>query len=316
MKISLEEIEQLSDQAWILIDEGNFEEALEIGQILIDNGAENGYRISAMVKAMDENWDEAIELLKQGIEKHPEVWQLHLQLGNFYSDTGRFPEAIKAFIKAGNLPNAEKHWAEMNKGMVYYREQNFDAALNTFQKIQHPDAINQAFEIQLRILDQVNRYDLIIEMAEEELENLQTPDNQAEAILMASICIYVANAYFMEDETEATLHYTRQAIEFDRTNAEAPYLMREAEPVFSDDSQIYSLIVSGQLDHEEGQTLSFTSTYAVVADSVDEALEFIRNYEIEAVNKQSLIVQEVEETDNTEDEAKGIYQVGDFHFVE
>ncbi|MCB0838991.1 MAG: hypothetical protein KDE26_28890 [Bacteroidetes bacterium] len=315
MNISLEEIEQLSDQAWELIGSEDLEGAMEIGLKLQNHQVETGYRITSMVKAMQEEWEEAINILNEGIKQHPDIWQLHLQLGNFLSDTGKFPEAIRAFIKAGNLPGAEKHWAEINKGIVYYREGNLDMALNTLQEIEHPDAINQAFELQVRILDEIGRNDMIIEMAEEELEFLQTPENQAEAILMASICIYIANAYWIEEQNEPAKHYLRQAIEFDRTNAEGPFLSRSIEPVDSEDSKIFYLTVSGQLDYE-GDILPFTCSYGVVADTKEEALEFIRKYEIEAVNKQSLIIQEVEETDNEEDELKGMYHVGVFNFDE
>ncbi|MDX2250606.1 MAG: tetratricopeptide repeat protein [Bacteroidia bacterium] len=311
-----EEIEKLNDQAWELIHEEKLKEAAEIGHKLKAEGIESGYRIVATTYVMEEKFDRAIAELKDGIKRIPDSWELHLQLGNFLSDNGDFDEAIRTLDQASRLPGAEKHWINLNKAVVYTRKADFDKALNLLQKIEHAEAVNQAFELQLRILDQLGHHDLILQM-EDELEYLQTPEDEESAETLSQICTHIARAYYMEEDNDAAKHYIRQAVEYQRTNTDAAELLREINGQFSENSRIYSFVINGLLnDPESGDEIPFFTTYGVVADSEEEALELIHDYEIEAVDKNSLEISQVDSTENTEGDPKGIYLVGGFAFLE
>ncbi|MEZ4772276.1 MAG: hypothetical protein R3D00_03770 [Bacteroidia bacterium] len=314
--ISQEEIENLSEQAWDLIHEERIEDAIKIGELLKAEGIESGYRIIAMAYALEEKTDEAINELNAGIAMIPDAWQLYLQLGNFLSDKGEFNSALRAFDHASKLPGAERHWLNMNKAVVFTRQMEFDKALTLLQKIEHPEAVNQAIELQLRILDQLGRHDLILQM-EDELEHLQTPEDEESAEILSQICTHIARAYYIEDQKEPALHYIHQAIEYHRTNEETAALFREVNGRFSENSKIYSVVISGILnDSESEDEIPFITTYGVVADSEEDALDLIREFEIEAVIKDSLEVEEIASTENEEGDPKGIYMVGGFAFLE
>ncbi|MEZ4825752.1 MAG: hypothetical protein R3C61_05575 [Bacteroidia bacterium] len=313
---SQEEIENLIEHAWDLIQADNLEQAAEIGRELKAEGVESGYRIVAMTYAMEENYDEAIAEIEAGIKTLPDAWQLHLQLGNFLSDKGDFDAALRTFDQTSRMPGAERHWINMNKAVVYTRKMDFDQALTILQDIEHPEAVNQAIELQLRILDQLGRHDLILEM-EEELEYLQTPEDEAEAEILSQICTYIARAYFVENQNEPARHYVRQAIEYDRCNEDAAAVLREITGRFSEKSQIFSLIVSGVInDPDSEDEIPFLTTYGVVATSESDALEMIREFEIDAVVKDSLLIEEADSTDNEDGDPCGIYLVGGMAFPE
>lgn len=310
------EIETLTQRAWELINESSLEEARAIGAEIKNAGSEAGYRIVALTFAMEEDYPSAIAELESGIKAMPETWELHLQLGNILSDTEQYDAAIRTFDHASRLPGAEKHWLSLNKAVVYARKMDVDRALNILQKIDHPDAINEAFELQYRLLDQLGRHDLIIEM-EEELEYLQVPEDEKEAAVMAGICIILANAYWYEDNEEAARHYLRQSIEYNRINPEALELMRELDAEFSDTARIFSLVVQGILHQPEiDEPFPFLTTYGLIAEDEAHALNLIREFEVDAVDKDSLEIVETETTENEDEEAIGLYMVGGFGFLE
>ena len=63
-------------------------------------------------------------------------------------------------------------------------------------------------------------------------------------------------------------------------------------------------------DDEDNETIPFFTTYGIVAETPEEALSFIKKYEIEQIDKDSLSIIEIEETANDEEEPKGIHHVG------
>lgn len=316
MMLSHEEVDASSQRAWSLISQQEYAEAQRIGEQLIDAQEEVGYRIMAMSHAAQEEAEQALAVIEQGVIQLPQSWQLQLLRGSLLSEAGDFPAALKAFDAASALPEAELHWIDINRAVVYGRTQEIDRALNLLQRIEEPEAINDAFDIQLGLLDSVGRYDLIIELAEEDLDLLQAPTSEEEAATISRILSYVASAYWYEEEDGDEIdHYVRQAIAFDRNNPDALYLLREQEPVFSDQSQIYGLLVRGRLyrqtEEDTPQPMEFVTSYEVIADSEEEALGLVRNFEIREVDPQSLQIEAVETQPNDGEEPKGIYQVGE-----
>ena len=320
MSSSSIDLEQLSQAAWEALEQSDAATAKELGAQLVEAGTEFGYRVLALASAMEDDRQGAIDTIRAGIEIFPDVWQLHMQLGNFYSDAEMLNEALESFDTALQCSDVEQHWVQMNQAVVFVRLGDFDQALNLLQQIDHSDARNEAFELKINILGELGRNDLILELAEEELEDLNTPENDPEANLMSRICIQIAKAGWYEDESdELVMHYLKQAISFYRLNEEALWLLREMDAQFSDESKIFSLMVQGSFVKEASSSQNpakFFTSYVVVADNPAEALAYIRDFEIEEIDKNSLSIQEVEEMPNEEDDPKGIYKVMGFAFFE
>lgn len=318
MKYTLEEIESMSNDAWEALHQDDMETAINIGESLIKENVETGFRIRAMAHASEEEWELALEVLEKGIALMPDVWQMHLQYGNLHSDMEQYDQAFAAFNAAEKCPDAEKHWLDMNRAVVYFRKQDMDRALNLLQQIEHPEALNEAFALQLDILDGLQRHDLIKELAEEELELLITPTDAESAGVMSAICTRIAQAYWFEDENEeVTKHYIEQALAYQRSNQEALWLRCQINPQHSENSKVYSILVNAMILPEEGEaSLPAFTTYGIVADSPDEAMEMIREFEEEWIDPKSLQAQEVEETVNDEDAPKGIYVANEWALLD
>ena len=312
-------IEEQSLLAWEAVEAGDIASARNLAEQLIEQEASYGYLVMALTYGQEEEYERAIEELQRGVERFPDSWRLYMQLGNYYSDTEDYPAALQAFEEALNCSEVEAHWVQMNQAVVYIRQENIDQGLNLLQQLQHPEVLLEAFELKLSVLSSYNKAELLLELAEEELETLPVPEDEQAAAAMARICIYIAKAGWDTDAEEAMIrHYLREAIFYDRTNEEILWLMREINPQFSDDAKVFGLLVVGTTaaEPDTGEDgAEFNCIYSLVADTAIEGLDFIREFE-PTINPDSLQILDQEETENEEDLPKGLYMVGELLWME
>ncbi|MEM6766972.1 MAG: tetratricopeptide repeat protein [Bacteroidota bacterium] len=311
--------EDLVFQAWNHLELEEYEEAEKLASSLMKLPEEAGFRIQSMIWVARENEQKALEVLEQGLTALPNEWHLWLQYGNMLSQVGRFEEALESFDNGLATEPDQPAWLYLNQAVVYFRQGQIDEALTLLQSIDDPAVITEAFSLQLSMLDQVDRHDLILEIATDELEILPVPETMEEASKLSQICSQIANAAWYEDKSkEEVFHYLRQSISFDRTNPQAIWLWREAYPEFIDSPKEFQLLVQGRFQTQEGQEEQslFLTTYALVAGSTDHALRLIQAYEIEEVNTETLEILEVEEGESESAQAVGIYEVGGFGILD
>ncbi len=313
--------EVLIAQGYDFLAAEEYQDAQKVGQSLIQQGTEAGYRISAQAYAGLEEWDQALTTLQEGIEKMPDEWHLWLQLGNFLSDREDFAAADEAYHKALSCPEVQADWIHINQAVLQFRQGNIDNSLNILQQVTDREVITDAFALQLSLLDQLGQHELIITLAKEELPRIPSPEDEESASTLSRICAYIATACWYEDKSEAEiLHYLRQSVVYDRSNQDAAYLFREMDPQFSESPKYYELVIQGNLLPEEVNedipSQTFLTTYGVIADSEEEALEYIKIFEIDAIDKDSLTVVNAEVENADSEDAKGVYMVGGFGFFE
>lgn len=314
--ISPQQLEELQQAAWQAAQEGKPQEAHQHAQALIDQGLEIGYQIRVMLFIEDGDLASALQLVDEGATRNDQSWSMRVLQSDVLSMAGEGEQALAALAAARELPEAQLHWIQIGEATIYGRMMDMDRALNLLQEVDHPDAINSAIEMQFALLDTVGRHDLIIEMAEEDLDALQPPEDPADAAVLSRIMTQVAQAYWYEDEDEDTVeHYLKMAIAFDRSNPDALYLRRELDHQFSEKSRTFELSIQGQfrqeIQEQEAQLIPFQTRYQVIADSEEEALEFISNYESDDISASNLQIVASQSEPNQDEELKGVYVVTD-----
>lgn len=312
--------QRLIEQAWNLLDTGEIEAARKTGLKLVEAKEKAGYTIVAATWEAEENWETAIQILKDGVEILKDSWELWFSLGNMYSNNEEYENAMTAFDHALMCSEVESDWITLNKAVVNIRMLEFDAALNMLQSLADSLLKNQAFLLKIQLLDQLNRSDLILSLTEEELEDLEVPQDENSAKEMGEICAIIAGACWTEDEDpEVINHYLSQAKAYDRRNLNSLYLIREMEPDFSDEGKMYELIVQGKMkvSDSEVKTIDFFTSYQVFSDSEEEALNYIKNFEIEDIDTESLQIIEIGLIEEDDDiDIKGIYAVSGFTLLD
>ncbi|MEO0895811.1 MAG: hypothetical protein AAFY71_05405 [Bacteroidota bacterium] len=318
---SEEEILQMADVAWEHMDLGEYDEALVIAEELVKLNQEVGYTLKASLLVLQEEPDTAVETLKEGIGKFEGAWRLHMDLANIYAQIGEANAAMEVLDEAEKIEGAQIHWININRGITLFRSGQVDDALNLLQQIEEPEAISEAFSLQLEILDTIHRHDLIVDLIEEELHLLPVPNDRHEASTLANILARAAAAYWYEDEEQEDKiqHYLRQAVEYHRGNEIAMWLDREMDGDFDENSHVYELILEGELERDtetEGEEwVTFHCHYVAAARSPEDALNLIKEYEIEQIDKNSLKILEIESNENVEEAPLGLYYIGELMLI-
>ncbi|RMG71348.1 MAG: hypothetical protein D6722_06980 [Bacteroidetes bacterium] len=315
-----QQYEERIAQGWNLISEEAWPEAIALAESLIETGEVSGYRIKAAAQQLgQEDLEAAKATLSEAIHQSPEAWDLRMQFATLLAEMKDYEEAHTQLEQAIALPEAEEHWVTYNKAILLLREERWEEGLNLLQELEHPEVINDAFCLQMEVLDAFGQYDTILEMAEADLELMQVPGTMEEATTMARICTYIATAAWYEEKGgEMVRHYLKQAFVYDRTLDDALWLLRELEGEFHDDSKVYTLQVQGLLlpeSPEEG-LLPFVAQFGVVARSPEAAFDMVRRFEQESVKPDSLSFMVLEEADKDDDFEDGIYMVTPYQFPE
>ena len=311
--------ETLTAQGWEYLETGAYFEAEEVAEKLIGLGEAGGYRLKAMCQVADDEWEDAMDSLQKGIEVFPEDWELHLMQGNFYSEGEAYDEALAAFEQALVCPGVQPSWIALNKAVIHSKTGDYEQALKICQSIHDPELKLQVLEVEFRVLGEMNHADLILNIAEDRLAELPEIEDEGSGAIYSKILFFIASASWDQDEPEEkTMEYLWASIDYDRTNPHALWLLREMRGEYSAEAKLYKLLVQGTFHPDEEDTEappSFFTSYEVLADSVEEAFEMIREFEVEDVDPDSLEILQFEESEAEPESPKGIYEVGVFGFA-
>jgi Flp pilus assembly protein TadD len=110
------------------LKEGRTSEAKAIAEELHALRYSGGFEIEAQALAAEGSKDEAITVLRKGLEAAPTSWLNGNLLGNYLSDQGRYGEAFKAYEEALRTPSADRVLIEANYAMALRRAGREDEA--------------------------------------------------------------------------------------------------------------------------------------------------------------------------------------------
>ncbi|MCS6860915.1 MAG: tetratricopeptide repeat protein [Abditibacteriales bacterium] len=311
-------VESLMDEGYQRLEMGDYERALKIGRQLLKRHHTSGFEIAARAQWEMGHQEEAIKTLEEGVQVAPEVWILWSYLGQFYSDTERYEQALHAFRHALTCPEAAQSTAHYNLALVYYRQGDYERAWRQLDYVADEEdgpGYGRVAGLRLRLLNAMERYTEALALAREALERAQSEETDDAAL--ASLYAERADACWRgaADRVQA-LTDAWQAIRLDKNQQTAMLVIREIEQQTSPRTQWYRLLVEGEW-HEpvEGAEppLGFYTTYWVAADSPEEAMDFIRRFEPEPV-RPTLRLVESEALEHRPDLLKGVYGATKYAF--
>lgn len=108
------------------------DEALEAEKKLAES--EPGFWQNRYKSAVDKNWAEAIEKYQEAIEKKPDFYQAHSDLGYAYRKTGNYEKSLAAYGRALEL-NPEYPQALEYVGETYLNLKRLDDVKSTYMKL-------------------------------------------------------------------------------------------------------------------------------------------------------------------------------------
>jgi tetratricopeptide (TPR) repeat protein len=137
---SLERAKILYQRGRRLIDEKAYDEALDVARRLRKVRYSGAFEIEGMAYAGLGRDEDAVRMLREGLQSAPAIWLNWHQLGTCLSNLGRYDEALLAYDRAEACPQSDRSVIELNRAVVAIRTGDFAAALAHLDRIQAYDS--------------------------------------------------------------------------------------------------------------------------------------------------------------------------------
>lgn len=121
------------------VKSGKSRDAMKVAKKLQALRHSGGFEIEAQALARDGLKDEAIMVLRKGLEAAPTSWLNGNLLGNYLSDQGRYDEAFASYEAMLEVPSADSVLIEGNYALALRRAGREDEARSKIDAILQQD---------------------------------------------------------------------------------------------------------------------------------------------------------------------------------
>jgi tetratricopeptide (TPR) repeat protein len=319
--MTADEVDRKMNAAFDLLNEGDAKGALALGRELEEQRHSSGFEIQALALAELENVPEAIAVLERGVEKAPGVWLLWQLLGNNRSDEGCYEEAVAAYKRALECPHVDTLSVHYNIATVLTRQEKPAEALAHLDlaHVGSDDADRRLVLLvanqRIALLAQLDRHEDALREGRK-LITRERVEGTLDELTAPVLGEYASALWTGMRDREGAQEAAWKAIQIEKHDRTAMWVLRELNTKASSDGCLYRLLLVGrwhQVLDEGDEHPGFFTTYKVVADSVDEALEFARSFEPADV-RDSLKIDESEVIEARPGEPKGVYSTSGYSF--
>ncbi len=301
-------VERLTAEAFNALDVYDIKKALKVGRQLKKLRHSSAYEILALAYAADEKLNDAISILEEGVKTVPSVWILRQLLGNYYSDQGRYVEALSCYQQALECPNVNADSVHLNTSIALGRHGKYLEALMEVQQVTSNELEPRATSHKLYILNCAQRHAECIALGKSVITSAVWGDEAAPQF--AAVHAELATALWkMQQDRDKALAHAWKAITLHKGQETAAWVIREVTNKISPASRHMTLLIRGRWPEPfEGETEApgFFVTYEVVAETPQEAMLFIIPFEPEGV-RETLAIEECTDREAAADQPKGVY---------
>lgn len=297
--------EKLAEKGYGLVEEGKYDQALDVASELDQLQYSAAFEIAALAYAGKEDLPSAVRVLEEGVEKAPDVWLNWQLLGSYRSDLGLFAEAARAYERALECPGVSKSSIRLNQAVLAHRTGDHAAALRLAGEVDDPD---------LKLWTESLKVGALAAMGEGEeaerlgLQALSEAGDDADPGRLCSIAEDVGRVQLERGDPKPEIRaFAVRWLEREPGNADLLGLIRDLDGLYSENAQYYRLLVRGTIQPDSPlakDAAGFFSHFHVVADSPEEALDFVRSLDDLPAD---LSVEEWEALEDRSSDPKGVY---------
>lgn len=121
------------------MEEGRTQDALAVAKKLHELRYSGGFEIEAQALAAQGSKEDAIAVLRKGLEVAPASWLNANLLGNYLSDLDKYEEAFAAYEAASRAPMADNILIEANYALALKRAGREDQARAKLEQVLERD---------------------------------------------------------------------------------------------------------------------------------------------------------------------------------
>jgi tetratricopeptide (TPR) repeat protein len=298
-------VEKLSQKGYELIDEEEFDRALAVAEDLERLRYSAAFEIAALAHEGKGDLAAAVRALERGVERAPDVWLNWQLLGNYRSDLGVIAEAGQAYERALECPGVSRSSIRLNQAILANRTGDHAAALRLAGEVDDPATAVWAAALRVDSLTALGKREEAERLG---LQILSEADEDANADPLCNVALNIAQIRLDRGDPRLDVRaFAVQQLERDPDNNDLLALIRDIDGLYSETAQYYRLLIRGHLPEDHpmaGEAEGFYSNWQVLADSPDEALDFIRAIDRPAV---PLTLEEWEAAEERSRDPKGVY---------
>jgi tetratricopeptide (TPR) repeat protein len=312
--------QQLLDDAYLALDAEESERALEIGKKLLELKQVRGFEVVALALEQQGKYDEAISALQSGVTKASEAFPLWQLLGNLLSERRRFTEAREAYQRALTCNGADQDAISYDMAVMLSKANQPMEAMQLCDSVSSPAWQVKVRTLRSTLLNTVGRYEEAAQIANGNLTQLLSQQELAEDEMqdLAQNYSELGRSYWLaRKDGEAAFENACRALEWDRADSSALWLIRELMQMKTPASRWFRLEISGQwhfsLEPDQPPP-PFIGSFDIVADTVEDALRYAQNLEPPEI-RETMLVTAIEDKGPYADHLQGIYWRSPYAFL-
>ena len=284
-------ITRVANQA---VDAGKLGDAETHADQLAERGYIGAWEIRARIHTAREEHEQALKVIDEGLKLVPDYDVMWTQRGNTLSDLERWDESSESYGKARSV-GGENPDVDFNEALMNLRRDRYDVALRLVQRVLKSPAPG-GYTDRVRAME---AYCLAALSKTSELESLVASRPIQE---QAGLWLEASSAYLELGRKELALDAAICVAKLGReSDEEALWYVREAENRRSKSASLWTLIVEGREEN-----LPFITSYHVVAETKEQALDFVRRLEPSRVELMKL--DDATKREPAQDVPLGVYQ--------
>jgi len=286
---------------------GDVEEALRTADRLIRKQDPGGHELKVSALLESDAIEDAVRAAEEGVARFPDEWSLYCTLGIALARFDCFDEAAGALERALHCEGADPAEIHVNLATVRGMQGDWEACLAVLSDgedwgdFEFPRMILQCDA--LLELERWRDATAFADATQQEWGDDLDPGMVGMLIAVRALAAFRANS-----DPRRAMKLAWEALRAAPSQSRALEVIRLCDDLFSPTSRIFEVECAVELEDQEGAPLSFCSAYAVIAESLDEALEFIQRYE-ENVSGGSPTLADFEDLGPAALEACGVVEV-------
>ncbi|MCX8094259.1 MAG: tetratricopeptide repeat protein [Candidatus Goldbacteria bacterium] len=239
-------------------------------------------------------YDEAIEVCKKGLEKHPTYTSARVVLGRVYIEKNKFDEAIQELKKVESV-DSDNIMVHTMLGNMYLKKKMYAEAVEQFQRVLslNPEDI----EIQEKLKEALSAKQEITKPVEKEekKEQINSSEKQGKIVEKPQIDIQkslkAAELYTKKEDFEKAIEVYKELLDLDPENIVVQQRLREVYDL--QDKKLRKAKEKPEIKEEEKIISSDKITTEDILDVMKEAVESDRVDEEEKPRKEEQLQAEL-----------------------
>ncbi len=308
------DIESVIQEINELIEVFDYKNAKKLSKELVRKKIIDGYYLLATIYDEQDKTDKCMKTLTAGLKRYSNDWILWMRLGNYQSDNEEYDNALDSFKKSLKQNNADKDYININIAILFNRWGKLENATEIIDKVSNDRYSIKKLRVKLSILITNEDYQAVLDSLENDKEiisNISDSDYQD----LSLILYFYALAFWKTDNISKAKELIKQSLIYDRFNPQTYWLIREIDNEYSNDNKYFRILLTGDWlgESEDDKKFGFYSSYEIVAESHEKAIELIKEYESAPILKDSIRIDEIKEVNiNPQEHPSGIYNVHGF----